>query len=146
MDKITRKTVRLKYKFTWRIKMNICHFNISMHFLPFFFTSSSSSFSFSSFFLSFSSFDLQFSFLDYLFIWRPISDLSVSITDPQHKLQGDSSRQPNSPLLAPYFPQNHVELNEGELVLPLTRLHLHKSFQADDEVSFQIPLQFLVFT
>ena len=140
MDQIARKTAEFKCKLTWGIKMDICHFNISMHFLPFFFTSSSSSFSFSSFFLLFSSFDLQFSFLDYLFIWCPISDLSVSITDPQHKLQGDSSRQPNPPLLAPYFPQNHVGFNEGELVLPLTRLHIHRSFQAGDEVDCLTPI------
>ena len=62
------------------------------------------------------------------------------MTDPQHRLQGDSSRQSDPPLRAPYFPQNHVGLNEGELVLSLTRLHLHRSSQAGDEFSFFIPL------
>ena len=58
------------------------------------------------------------------------------MADPQHKLQGDSSNQSDPLLRAPHFPQNHVELNEGELVLPLTRLHLHRSSQAGNEVSF----------
>ena len=62
------------------------------------------------------------------------------MADPRHKLQGDSSRQSDPTLLAPYFLQNHDGLNEGELVLPLTRLHLHRSSQAGDEVSFLISL------
>ena len=124
--------------------MNIFHFNIIIHFLLFFFTSSESSFPFSSFFLSFSSFDLQFSFLNCFFIWRPISDPSIPMTDPHYRLQGDSSRQPDPPLRAPHFPQNHIGLNEGELVLPLTRLHLHRSSQAGNEVGFLISLLYSV--
>ena len=58
------------------------------------------------------------------------------MADPQHRLQGDSSSQSDPPLHALYFPQNHVGLNEGELVLPLTRLHLHRSSQAGNEVGF----------
>ena len=58
------------------------------------------------------------------------------MTDPQRGLQGDSSRQSDLPLRALHFSQNHVGLNEGELILPLTRLHLHRSSQAGDEVSF----------
>ena len=59
---------------------------------------------------------------------------------PQHRLHGDSSRQLDPPLVAPHFPQNHVGLNEGELVLPVTRLHVHMNSQAGDEVSFLIHL------
>ena len=44
------------------------------------------------------------------------------MTDPQRVLQGDSSRQLDPLLRAPHFPQNHVGFNEGELVLPLSRL------------------------
>ena len=62
------------------------------------------------------------------------------MADPQYRLQGDSSSQSNPLLRAPHFTQNHVGLNEGELVLPLTRLHLHRSSQAGDEVDFLIPL------
>ena len=69
-----------------------------------------------------------------------ISDLSVPMTDPQHILQGDSFKQSDPPLRAPHFPQNYIGLNEGQLVLPLTRLHLHRSSQAGDEVGFLIPL------
>ena len=58
------------------------------------------------------------------------------MADPQHRLQKDSSNQSDPPLRAPYFSQNQVGLNEGELVLPLTRLHLHRSSQAGDEVGF----------
>ena len=58
----------------------------------------------------------------------------------QHRLPGDSFRQSDLPLLAPNFSQNHVRLNEEELVLPLTRLYLHKSSQSGNEVSFLIPL------
>ena len=59
---------------------------------------------------------------------------------PQHRLHEDSSKQLDPPLVAPYFPQNLVGLNERELILPLTRLHLHKSSQAGDEVGFLIHL------
>ena len=62
------------------------------------------------------------------------------MADSQHRLQEDSFRQSDPPLRAPYFPQNHVGLNEVELVLPLTILHLHKSSQAGDEVGFLISL------
>ena len=62
------------------------------------------------------------------------------MADPQQRLQEDSSRQPDPPLRAPHFPQNHVGLNEGELVLSLTQLHLHRSSQAGNEVGFLIPL------
>ena len=58
------------------------------------------------------------------------------MADPQHRLQGDSSSQSDPLLRAPYFHQNHAGHNKGELVLPLTRLHLHRSSQASDEVSF----------
>ena len=66
------------------------------------------------------------------------------MTDPQHRLQGDSSRQPDPPLRAPHFPQNYIGFNEGELVLSLTRLHLHRSSQAGDEVDFMIPLLYSI--
>ena len=56
------------------------------------------------------------------------------MADPQRGLQGDSSRQSDPLLRAPHFPQNHVGFNEGELVLPLSRLHLHRSSQAGNEV------------
>ena len=59
---------------------------------------------------------------------------------PQYRLHGDSFRQSDPPLIAPYFPQNHAELNEGELVLPLTRLHLHRNSQVGDEAGLLIPL------
>ena len=65
------------------------------------------------------------------------------MTDPQRVLQGDSSRQldPSSrqsdpPLRAPLFPQNHIGFNQGEPVLPLSGLHLHRSSQAGNEVDF----------
>ena len=55
---------------------------------------------------------------------------------PQRGHPGASSSQSDPPPVAPYFPQNHLGLNEGELILPLTRLHLHRSSQAGNEVSF----------
>ena len=55
---------------------------------------------------------------------------------PQHRLHGDSFRLSDSPLVALHFPQNHVGLNEGELILPLTRLELHRSSQVGNEVGF----------
>ena len=58
------------------------------------------------------------------------------MADPQRELQGDSSRQSDPLLRAPHFPQNHVGFNEGELVLPLSRLHFHMNSQAGNEVSF----------
>ena len=58
------------------------------------------------------------------------------MANPQRGLQGDSSSQSDPPLRAPHFPQNHVEFNEGELVLPLSRLHLHRSSQAENKVRF----------
>ena len=58
------------------------------------------------------------------------------MADPQRGLQGDSSRQSDPLPRAPHFPQNHVGFNEGKLVLPLSRLHLHKSSQAENEVGF----------
>ena len=66
------------------------------------------------------------------------------MTDPQRGLQGDSSRQSDPSLRAPYFPQKHVGFNEREPVLPLSILHLHRSSQAGNEVCFI--LQFSVFT
>ena len=104
-------------------------------YLPFFsfpfFDHHSHFFSFFHFFL-----DLPFSFHDYFFIWRPIYNPSIPMIDPQYRLQGDSCRQSDPPLRAPYFSQNHVGFNEGELVLPLSRLHLHRSSQAGNEVGF----------
>ena len=47
-----------------------------------------------------------------------------------------SSSQLDPPPVTPHFPQNHLGLNEGELILPLTRLQLHSSSQASNEVSF----------
>ena len=82
----------------------------------------------------------QPSLLDNFFIWRLISNPSDLMVHPQHKLPGDNSRQSDPPLFAPYISQNHVGLNEGELVLTLTHLHLHRSSQAGDEVGFLIPL------
>ena len=58
------------------------------------------------------------------------------MTDPQCGLQGDNSRQSDPPLRAPHFPQNHVGFNEVEPVLSLSRLHLHRSSQAGNEVGF----------
>ena len=58
------------------------------------------------------------------------------MTDPQRGLQGDGSGQSDPLVHAPYFPQNHVGFNEGEPVLPLSRLHLHRSSQAGNEVNF----------
>ena len=81
-------------------------------------------------------FELQFSFLDYFFIWRPIYNPSAPMTDPLHRLQGDSSRKSDPPLRAPHFSQNHIGFNEGEPVLPLSRLHLHRSSQAGNEIGF----------
>ena len=113
--------------------MDIFHFNISITFLafPFIFSTITFSFLFFSFIFLF---NLEFSFLDYFFIWRPIFDPSDPMTDPQHILQGDHSRQSDPPLRAPLFPQNHIGFNEGELVLPLSRLHLHRSSQTGNEV------------
>ena len=125
------KTVGLKCKLTWRIKMDIFHFNINsfssflLHFIGNHFHH----------FLIFLS-NLQLSFLDYFFIWRPIFNPSDPMTDPQHLLQGDHSRQSDPPLRAPLFPQNHIGFNQGEPVLPLSRLHLHRSSQAGNEVGF----------
>ena len=65
------------------------------------------------------------------------------MADPQRGIQGDSSSQSDPPLHAPYFSQNHVGFNEGELVLPLTRLHLHRNSQAGDEVGFMIHILLL---
>ena len=115
--------------------MDIFYFSINMY-LPFFsfhFLDHHLShfFSFFHFFLY-----LQFSFLDYFFIWRPIYNPSAPMTDPLHRLQGDSSRRSDPSLRAPYFPQNHIGFNEGEPVLPLSRLHLHRSSQAGNEVGF----------
>ena len=132
--------------------MDIFHFNINMHFSFFFCRSLSSSSFFLHFFLSYFHFifDSQSYFLNCFFICRPISDSSVPMAHLQHSLHGDSSRQPDPPLLTPHFSQNHVGLNEGELVLPLTRLHLHRSSQAGNEVGFLIPLllfyKFSIFT
>ena len=58
------------------------------------------------------------------------------MTDPQYRLQGDGSGQSDPPLRAPYFPQNHVGFNVGELILPLTRFERHRSSQAGNEVGF----------
>ena len=58
------------------------------------------------------------------------------MADPQHELQGGSSSQSDPPFRAPHFPQNHVGFNEGELILPLTRLELHRSSQVGNEVGF----------
>ena len=66
--------------------------------------------------------------------------MSDRMAYPQYRLPGDSSRQSDPPLIAPYFPHNYVGPNEGELVLPLTRLHLHRSSQASNEVGFLITL------
>ena len=66
------------------------------------------------------------------------------MANPQHRLQEDSFKQSDPPLHALHFPQNHVGLNEGELVLSLTRLYLHRSSQAGDEVSFLISLLYSV--
>ena len=114
--------------------MNIFHFNINMH-LPFFsfhfFDHHSHLFSFFHFFLH-----LQFSFLNYFFIWRPIYSPSVPMTDPQYRLQGDGSGQSDPLVHAPHFPQKHIGFNVGETVLPLSRLYLHRSSQAGNEVGF----------
>ena len=92
--------------------MDIFHFNIKITFLLF---------------LSFSlGHHLSF-FLFFHFLWHSIFNPSDPMTDPQHVLQGDSSRQSDLPLRAPLFPQNHIGFNEGEPVLPLSRLHLHRS-------------------
>ena len=129
--------------------MDIFYFNIKITFLFFHFISSTITFLFS--FISFIFFFyLQFSSLDYFFIWRPIYSSSVPMTNPQRGLQGDSSRQSDPPLRAPHFSQNHVGFNEGEPVLPLSRLHLHRSSQAGNEIGFFwflcFILQFSVFT
>ena len=58
------------------------------------------------------------------------------MADPQRGFQRDSSSHSDPPLRAPHFSQNHVGFNEGELVLPLSRLHLHRSSQAGNEVRF----------
>ena len=58
------------------------------------------------------------------------------MTDPQYRLQGDGSGQSDPLVRAPHFPQNHVGFNEGELILPLTRLELHRSSQVGNEVGF----------
>ena len=58
------------------------------------------------------------------------------MTDPQYKLQGDGSGQSDPLVHAPHFPQNHVGFNVGETVLPLSRLHLHRSSQAGNEIDF----------
>ena len=58
------------------------------------------------------------------------------MTDPQRGLQGDGSGQSDPLVRAPYFPQNHVRFNVGETMLPLSRLHLHRSSQAGNEVGF----------
>ena len=55
---------------------------------------------------------------------------------PQCGLPEASSSQSDPPLVAPHFPQNYLGLNEGDLIFSLTRLHLHKSSQASNEVSF----------
>ena len=55
---------------------------------------------------------------------------------PQRGHPGASSSQSDPPPVALHFPQNHLGLNESELILPLTRLQLHKSSQAGNEVSF----------
>ena len=115
--------------------MNIFHFNIKVIFLAFHFIFSTITFSFLFFSFIFL-FNLEFSFLDYFFIWRPIFDPSDPMTDPQHGLQGDGSGQSDPLVHAPHFPQNHVGFNIGETVLPLSRLHLHRSSQAGNEVGF----------
>ena len=48
-------------------------------------------------------FDFQSYFLNYFFICRLISDPSILIVHPQHRLFGNSSRQLDPSLLAPYF-------------------------------------------
>ena len=115
--------------------MDIFHFNINIHLISFLFISSTITIFIPFLFFIFF-FDFQFSFLDYLFIWRPIYNPSDPMADPQRGLQGDSSCQSDPPLRAPHFPQNHVGFNEGEPVLPLSRLHLHRSSQAGNEVGF----------
>ena len=55
---------------------------------------------------------------------------------PQRGHSGASFSQSDPPHIAPHFPQNHLGLNEGELILPLTRLQLHRSSQAGNEVNF----------
>ena len=135
MDETARKLLGFKCKLTWGIKMDIFHFNIKFTFLSFLSFSLDHHLSIS--FLSFIFLlNLQLSSLDYFFIWHLIFNPSDPMTDPQRVLQGDSSRQLDPLLRAPHFPQNHVGVNKGELVLPLTRLHLHRSSQAGDKVGF----------
>ena len=135
MDQTARKLLGFKCKLTWGIKMDIFHFNIKFTFPSFLSFSLDHHLSIS--FLSFIFLlNLQLSSLDYFFIWRLIFNPSDPMTDPQRVLQGDSSRQSDPLLGAPHFPQNHVGFNEGELVLPLSRLHLHRSSQAGNEVGF----------
>ena len=115
--------------------MNIYHFNI-FHFLlllpivTFIFL-----FFFSSLFFLFS-LDLQFLFFNYFLIWCPISDPSNPIAHQQHRVYGSGSRQSDPSILPLYVPQNYVGLNKRELILLLTRLHLHRSSQAGDKVGF----------
>ena len=143
MDQIARKTVSFKCKFTWRIKMDIFHFNKNMHHLLFSSFLRSSSPSSFLFFFSFLLWTSIF-FLDYFFIWRPIYSPSVPMTDPQYRFQGDGFGQSDPLVRAPYFPQNHVGFNVGETVLPLSRLHLHRSSQAGNEVGFFWVLCFIL--
>ena len=113
-----------------------------MHFLHFLFHSRSINIIILIFFIF--SLISQLSLLDYFFIWHPISDPSDLMAHSQHRLPGDSYRQSDLPLLVSHFSQNHMGLNEGDLVLSLTHLHLHRNSQAGNEVSFLIPLLYSV--
>ena len=125
----------LKCKLTWRIKVGICHFNKNMHFVYFisisrpiiFIISFTSLISQLLFFITSSS-DVQF--LIRLILWHTHSTDFLGIA-PDNQIHYS---------LLHIFPQNCVGLNERELVLPLTHLHLHRSSQAGNEVSFLIPL------
>ena len=87
---------------------------------------------------------LNFSFLNYFFIWRPIFDLFDPMAHPQHRLCWRCSKKLDPSILPPNFLQNQLGLNEGEVVLLLTRLHLHRSSQAGDEVGFLTSSNFIL--
>ena len=61
---------------------------------------------------------------------------------PQCRLRGSTSSQSDPPIVPPLFSQNQLGLGEREPILPMTRLHLHRSSQA--EVGFLILLLFPV--
>ena len=89
--------------------------------------------------------DFQSSFFNYFFIWRLIFNPFNLLAYPLCRLCGNSSRQSDPFILSLHFSPNNLGLNEGEVVSLLTRLDLHKSSQAGDDIGFS-PLLLFYYT